>query len=793
MKKIGLIALVPLILMVVSMISPMAAKAQGPGSVTTDVYYDATIAWGPGRADPARIYDTASGALVFNTYDTLITGFGEKYYEFNASISSNVPDRVVTTLTVTSTGTPDLAAPAGSEWSGWTLIAFQDQNVTGALNSGDVVYMNKTGEFRTWFVTSLTGAGPYTMNLWRGSYTFHIRTDVTMNFLNWSTGAINDQLDAEDVEFSFERGLVHDQAYSPQWMYYKAFFDQMDMSFFWNNFPDNVTLVNLIDDAVERSGNDVTLNVGCPFPDNAWKQTLSNTWGSIVSKKYTQQIGDWAGDLYADGNANGNPDSIEFYSMWYFNGRTPYDVTTGRKWCGTGPFYVKTYDPTNAIVELQQNPGYWKGWPMAGAKSNVTKVIISYVSSWDARRNGLIAGSYDAALVPRAYMFQILDNTTKEPAYSSIKTIKAISPGLSMDAIHFCFSVDPTSAYIYNGTFPNGIPYNFFNYTLARKAFAYAFNWSNYKRDAWFGEATYRNNVWINGLYPDYYNPAIGGYEQSFANAEQALKDLKFGGVSVWDSGFKLALVYNEGNDQRRIACELIKDFFDTLNTYDSRSGTPKLDVQIVTVLWDAYNTLYESSLLPLFNVGWLADFADADNFVRPYMHSQGDFSSMQYYTTANGWGPRKDQLIDTALLIVDETERRAAYVELQQIYKDELPQIPLVVPDGRRFCNYWVRGWYYNAIYPSQFFYSLWKEDTCWYDISGPTIGVSDGSANMRDINYLVGRFNGKAPTPGQPDDPKWVGTYGCGGTDPYGDRLSNMRDISWTIQHFNHHTGQP
>ena len=44
---------------------------------------------------------------------------------------------------------------------------------------------------------------------------------------------------------------------------------------------------HLIDDAVEKSGNDLTLNLGMPFPDNAFKQTMSNTWGSIVSKSWS--------------------------------------------------------------------------------------------------------------------------------------------------------------------------------------------------------------------------------------------------------------------------------------------------------------------------------------------------------------------------------------------------------------------------------------------------------------------------------------------------------------------------
>jgi len=69
------------------------------------------------------------------------------------------------------------------------------------------------------------------------------------------------------------------------------------------------------------------------------------------------------------------------------------------------------------------------------------------------------------------------------------------------------------------------------------------------------------------------------------------------------------------------------------------------------------------------------------------------------------------------------------------------------------------------------------------------PTMGVSDGVVNMRDIQYLIMHFNAKAPIPGKPLDSKWVGVYGANGAvDPDGDRLSNMRDIQGTIIDFNH-----
>jgi hypothetical protein len=115
---------------------------------------------------------------------------------------------------------------------------------------------------------------------------------------------------------------------------------------------------------------------------------------------------------------------------------------------------------------------------------------------------------------------------------------------------------------------------------------------------------------------------------------------------------------------------------------------------------------------------------------------------------------------------------------------------------NGRRWTNYWVKGWYYDALYPAFYIRDYYKMDDCWFDMTGPTTAISDGITNMRDIQYLIARFNAKAPQPGVAPDTRWNGNYGSnGGVDPSGDRLCNMRDIQGAILHFNHkvNTAEP
>ncbi|MEM3770536.1 MAG: S8 family serine peptidase [Candidatus Bathyarchaeia archaeon] len=111
------------------------------------------------------------------------------------------------------------------------------------------------------------------------------------------------------------------------------------------------------------------------------------------------------------------------------------------------------------------------------------------------------------------------------------------------------------------------------------------------------------------------------------------------------------------------------------------------------------------------------------------------------------------------------------------------------------KWMKYWVKGWYYNLYYPSDYYYHLFKMDTCWADVTGIIPGIPDGIVNGRDVTWVVIHCMAKAPDPQTqdpsnipPQDPKWISTYGFGGCDLTGDRIVNARDVVYAILHFNH-----
>jgi peptide/nickel transport system substrate-binding protein len=398
--------------------------------------------------------------------------------------------------------------------------------------------------------------------------------------------------------------------------------------------------------------------------------------------------------------------------------------------------------------------------------------------------------------------------TTLNPA---IVTIKNIQPVLAMDAEFFTFTVAPTSPALWSGQFPTGVPPDFFNNTHTRRAFAYAFDHGKYIKEVWLEEAICRETPLIYGLVPDYYTKSPDPPWTYDKNIDKVIEELQKAyfvqgteNKSVWDwGGFKISIYYNSGNLPRQLACEYIKATFDYINSVYGKNFI--IDIQGPD--WATYLDMMENFEMPLYSIGWLADFADADNWVRPFMHSYGDFSYFQNYTAWNGWttpGPRtglhKDLLIDIAVKTPDGPQRATYYADLDDIYIKDCPSFPIIQASGRRWQKYWVKGWYYNGLYPSQYYYKMYKEQTCWANVigaPGPTNPhmLPDDVCNMRDIGYISKHFGATAPDPARepPYDPKWApGVYGCLGADVYGDRRVDMRDIGLACKHFGH-TTQP
>jgi len=392
---------------------------------------------------------------------------------------------------------------------------------------------------------------------------------------------------------------------------------------------------------------------------------LAQTWSSILDKEWCIEQGDWPG--WKD------------YVQWvkYNNPETP---PLQEKMMGTGPFKLDRWEHGVEVV-LTRNDNYWR------EPAKIKTAIIKKVDEWSTRKLMFLAGDVDIVYVPRAHIKE-LEGVPNIRVYKDLPSL-VLSPGM-----FFTFDIASDSPYIGSGELDgNGIPTDFFSDVNVRKAFAYSFDYDRFLEEALLGEAVRPANPIIEGL-PFYWEDAPK-YEYNLTLAEEYFK--KAWGGEVWEKGFSLTITYNVGNLERKTACEILK--------YNIESLNPKFKIYIRAVEWPTFLRDMVKSRLPIFLIGWLADYPDPHNFVHPFMHSKGTFAAWQHYSN-----PEVDELIEEGIETVNATKRAEIYHKLAILYFEDVPSVPLAQPVDRHYERDWVKGWYYNPIYPGVYFYPLSK-----------------------------------------------------------------------------------
>ena len=470
------------------------------------------------------------------------------------------------------------------------------------------------------------------------SYTFPIRKGVRFH-----NGEV---LTPEDVEYSIERAMVQDRPGGPVWMLLEPLLGLGST----RSKGEIVVDFEDIDKAVEVKGNNVVFHLKQPYPP--FLSILANQWGGIVSKKFVIENGGWPGTAETWKN---------------FNGPEPGKEILHNIACGTGPFKLERWDPAVETV-LVRNDDYWR------EPAKLKRVVSKYIEEWTTRKLMFLAGDVDVVMVDRQYMMEM-------EGVEGIRIHKDLAT-LQNGSAFYNFKINPEgNPDIGSGKLDGeGIPPDFFSDKDVRLAFSYSFDWDIYLRDAWFNEAWQPASPIVRGL--PYLNPdqAVYGYDR--AKAEEHFK--KALGGELWEKGFKMTILYNTGNAQRRTASHIFEDNIEVMN--------PKFSIDVRPVEWATYLDDLIAKKLTLFIIGWLADYPDPHNFVYPYMYSQGTFAEWQSYANS-----RVDALIELGIATVVPQERKDIYYEVQAIYYEDAPSIGLYQPLGRRYERDWVKGWYFN------------------------------------------------------------------------------------------------
>ena len=565
--------------------------------------------------------------------------------------------------------------------------------------SGEVIYqaydnlINYDGESTIEFVPMLSTEVPTIENgLLKDNgltYIFPIRKGVKFH-----NGAI---LTPEDVEYSIERAMIFDRTGGAIWMFIEPLLgaynieeiviEELGVENYGDLFvnedprgelkPEYKTAMtkiftDKIDKTVEVDGNNVIFHLAQVYSPFLHIMAHGGSWSAIINKAWSIEQGTW------DGKAD---------TWWKYhdpeNEKDPlYKIENG-----TGAFILEEWIPEEIII-LKKFDDYWRG------TAKIDKVYIQSVAEYTTRKLMLQTGDADFAYIPVQYLNEVenLDGVEVTKNLPTLSNVVAMYP----------WSINAEgNNYIGSGKLDGkGIPPDFFSDIHVRRGFSYLFPYDIFITKIAKGLAIRNPSPIPKGILgfsedTDLY------YEFNLKKAREEFKKAWNG--ELWEKGCKFNIFYNSGNDVRKAVCDMFSTYAKMLN--------PKFVLTPIGVQWSSYLKAFLTEKLPIFTLGWQADYPDPHNFMPVFMGSNGDFSSFFGEAYREFARENVDPLLEQGLKETDKEKRIAIYKELTQIAHDQAISIYCYQPGGNHVQRSWVKGWYSNPITPGTDYYALSKK----------------------------------------------------------------------------------
>ncbi|MCH6570473.1 MAG: ABC transporter substrate-binding protein [Acidobacteria bacterium] len=493
------------------------------------------------------------------------------------------------------------------------------------------------------------------------TYTFPIRPGVA-----FQDGT---PLTPEDVKYSLMRFLLQDRAGGPSSLLLEPI-----LGYSSTRDDRGRVMEKAFQEANSRlqvQGDNLVIEIPEPY---APLLSILATWAPAISKQWAISHGDWDG-TQATWEEFNNPQKESSYFFEHVN--------------GTGPFMLERWDKKNKEIVLLRNENYWQ------EPALLRRVMIKGVNEFTTRKLMLSAGDADTISVERSQLSQLRGI----PGVAIIDDLPTI---IMSPVVFFTFHINPVgNPHIGSGKLDGkGVPPDFFSDVDVRKGFAYALDYEAFIQDVYQGKGTQATGS-IPKTLPGH-DPNAPHYNHDLKRAEEHFKQA-WGG-QVWEKGFHFTLTYNEGNTTRQTLCQILKVNVERLN--------PRFKIDLRPVQWSTYLSASQKKMLPMFTLGWAADFPDAHNFVFPMLHSRGNYPAQQGYKN-----PEIDRLIEQAIAETDLEIRKELYSEILALAYQDAPHLVVLDTVDLRVQRKWVKGWYHNPVLPDSAgggdFYPIYKDAT--------------------------------------------------------------------------------
>ena len=295
---------------------------------------------------------------------------------------------------------------------------------------------------------------------------------------------------------------------------------------------------------------------------------------------------------------------------------------------GTGPFILKTWEHSNYLL-LESNQDYFQGRPY------VDGLRYSIIREPLGRLEEFRAGNLHHTDIPS----DLVDDVMSNPEEAALIQSRPL-----MDVYNLGFNC-------------NKPPFQ--DNPALRRAFCHAVNRDFLINEVLSGIGTEATSIVPLGIFG--YDAGLSGYEYNEDLAKQYLAEAGYPN----GEGLPEITLWFDTRPPRPDICQSVQQDF-------ARIG---VNINLRMLEWDAFLEAVDAGEPSFFQLTWLADYPDPENFLYVLLHSDnwGELGNSTRYRNEEF-----DSLVEQAGVITDMQERWDLYAQAERIAFEEAPWLLL-------------------------------------------------------------------------------------------------------------------